>query len=95
MAIIISQKVREKLAGKIPPVTVEEITQCFADRSGRYLYDTREEHLSDPLTRWFIAETYFGRKLKIAYIPRDPDIHIRTAYDPNQVEIEIFRSRCT
>jgi hypothetical protein len=90
MALIISPKVQAKLAGKQPPVTRQEIEQCFANRTGRYMEDTREEHASVPTTLWFIAETDFGRKLKIAFIPHIPDIVIRTAYDPNQTELSLY-----
>ena len=92
MPLIISAKVREKLAGKKPPVTQIEIEQCFTNRVGKYLLDSREKHDSDPPTRWFIAETDFGRKLKIAFIATtDGNIVIRTAYDPNQDEIRIYK----
>lgn len=90
MGLVISPKVREKLAQKTPPVTEDEILQCFANRSGNYLTDEREQHASDPPTRWFIAETDYGRKLKIAFIPRDGDLIIRTAYDPNPIEQRIY-----
>jgi len=46
--LIISSKVREKLAGKQPPVTQDEIVQCFANRAGKLLFDGREQHQSDP-----------------------------------------------
>lgn len=90
MGLVVSAKVREKLARKTPPVSEDEILQCFANRHGQPLTDTREQHLTDPLTRWFIAETDYGRKLKVVYIPIDGDIVIKTAYDPNDVEQCIF-----
>jgi hypothetical protein len=90
MALIISSKVRAKLASKVPPVTQEEVEQCFTNRAGIYLFEEREEHQSDPPTRWFVAETHFGRKLKVVFIPKFPDIILRTSYDANQVEIDIY-----
>lgn len=90
MALVISKKVREKLAGKQPPVTQDEIEQCFTNRTGKFLRDLREEHDSDPPTRWFISETNFGRQLKIAFIATEGSITIRTAYDPNQDETRIY-----
>lgn len=90
MALIISTKVMAKLATKKPPVTREEVMQCFANRTGSYLLDTREDHASDPPTRWFIAETYYGRKLKIVFIMRDGNIFLRSAFDPNQEELRIY-----
>ena len=43
-----TQKIAEKLANKTPPVTIEEIEQCFANRVGRFILDSREIHASDP-----------------------------------------------
>jgi hypothetical protein len=80
-----------KLAAKMPPVAKSEIAQCFVNREGDYLVDMREEHTSDPPTLWFIAETHFGRKLKVCFIEKSPDIIIRTAYDPNPDELRIYR----
>jgi hypothetical protein len=71
-------------------VAEEEITQCFASRTGRYLMDQREDHQTDPPTLWFIAETDYGRLLKIVFISQDNDIIIKTAYAPNETEINIY-----
>lgn len=90
-ALIVSPKVLEKLANKQPPVSQEEIEQCFATRDGKYLVDTREEHVSDPPTHWFIGETYYGRKLKVVFIERDGKVIIRTTYPPNEDEVRIYQ----
>lgn len=89
MAIIISQQIREKLAIK-HNVTAEEVSQCFANREGNFLIDTREIHASNPPTHWFISETDYGRKLKIAFIPKDGNIYIRSAFAPNEAELSIY-----
>ena len=91
MAIIISQKIHEKLATK-HNVTTEEVSQCFANRSGKFLIDTREEHASDPPTKWFISETDFGRKLKIVFVPKDGNIYLRSAFIPNESEFSIYKN---
>jgi hypothetical protein len=88
-ALVISPKILQKLAAKVPPVTPEDIEQCFATRDGRYLIDPREQHATDPPTLWFIGETYWGRKLKVVFVPRDK-IFIRTAYAPNEEEQRIY-----
>ena len=93
MNIIISPKVRAKLSSKNPPVQLSEIHECFTNRTRTYLLDTREDHQSDPPTRWFIAETHYGRKLKIAFILREGCLTIRTAYSPSDVELAIYASR--
>ena len=90
MAIIISNKIREKLKEK-HSVREEEVEECFANLVGDFLRDQREDHRSDPPTLWFIAETYMGRKLKVAFIPVDGDFHVRTAYEPNDEEARIYR----
>jgi hypothetical protein len=97
MGLVISARVREKLAHKTPPVTEEEIVQCFETRSGRFLSDKREENQTDPPTRWFISETHYGRELKVVFIPKNNgdgniDIIIKMAYDPNNTEREIYRN---
>ena len=88
--LILSQKIREKLAGKSPPVTEEEIRQCFANQTHEALLDTREEHRTDPPTRWFVAETDYGRKLKIMYVPRTEGVSIKSAYDASPEIIRIY-----
>ncbi|MCK9488471.1 MAG: DUF4258 domain-containing protein [Xanthomonadales bacterium] len=67
-----------------------EVRQCFNNRTGRLLTDTREKHRTDPPTQWFIALTNKARLPKICFVP-DGDIDIRTAYEPNDVELEIYR----
>jgi hypothetical protein len=90
MPLVISQRVREKLASKIPPVTQDEIAQCFADRTGDYLIDVRAENQTDPPTQWFIAETFFGRKLKVVFMQDGQNVIIKTAYPPNAEEVRIY-----
>lgn len=89
MALVISPNIREKLARK-HNVCEEEIAQCFANRTGKYLQDTREDHASDPPTLWFISETDYARKLKIVFISRDGNVYLRTAFEPNEIELRIY-----
>jgi uncharacterized DUF497 family protein len=89
MAIVISQKILEKLKSK-HSVCQADIQECFANRTGAYLLDIREKHDSDPPTQWFIAETNYGRSLKVVFVCRDTDIYIRTAYKPNEKELSIY-----
>ncbi len=90
MALMISDKIREKLTYK-HGVTEKEIQDCFINRESGFLVDTREDHQSDPPTQWFIAETNKGRSLKIAFVQRGSDIFIRTAYEPNTQEVAIYQ----
>jgi hypothetical protein len=90
MNMKVSARVLEKLASKVPPVVLEEIEQCFANRTAPYLRDNREQHFTDPPTLWFISETDYGRKLKVAFINKQGSLEIKSAYDPNPEEIRIY-----
>lgn len=91
MALIIAPKIREKLANKIPAVSEAEVRECFWNRTGRTLIDDREEHKTKPPTRWFIAETASGRRLKIVFIRAGNGDHIlKSAYDPDEEEESIY-----
>ena len=90
MGLVISARVREKLQHKIPPVTQEEIQQSFANRNGSYLKDEREQHRTNPPTQWFVAETDYGRKLKVVFILDGEDVIIKSAYDANATEQRIY-----
>lgn len=90
--LLLSSKIRAKLAGKNPPVSEVEIEQCFANRDGALLEDTREDHKSDPPTQWFIAQTDYGRLLKVVFVfYPDRGVAIRTAYEPNEDEKRIYQ----
>lgn len=89
MALKFSSAVKQKLAEK-HGVSPEEVQQCFGNREGGLLEDTREHHKSDPPTQWFIAETDYGRRLKIVFILKDGDILLKTAYSPNPIEERIY-----
>lgn len=90
MAIRCSTAVKQKLAER-HGVNLDEVQQCFANREGGLLEDTREAHKSDPPTQWFIAETDYGRRLKVAFIFKDGNIFLKTAYGPNDKEEAIYQ----
>ncbi|MFM5138397.1 BrnT family toxin [Aeromonas rivipollensis] len=89
MALILSAVVRAKLKVK-HGVEEGEVIEAFANREKGFLIDTREDHLTNPPTEWFIAETDRGIKLKVCFMRRDGDIHIKTAYAANPKEIGIY-----
>lgn len=89
MPLVISPKVRIKLAER-HHVTQDEIEQCFANRTGQFLEDTREDHATDPPTQWFISETDSGRTLKVVFIHDNNDIIIRTTYESNAEQRRIY-----
>lgn len=86
----LSPRICQKLAGKRSPVTETEIVQCFANQTHEPLCDDREAHATNPPTRWFVAETDYGRKLKVVYVPRGNGIYIKSAYDANSKYIRIY-----
>ena len=59
--------------------------------SGIELEDLREQHQSNPATLWFVAKTQTGLVLKVVYVPYMPTSVLRTAYDANNTEINIFK----
>ncbi|MGL5948251.1 MAG: hypothetical protein ACRCYV_04205 [Aeromonas sp.] len=91
----ISPATRKKLTDK-HRVTTEEIDQAFANRDRALLYDDREEHQTDPRTQWFIAETDYGRLLKVCFIYQEPTdgqagkVIIKTAYTPTQEALNVY-----
>ena len=87
--LIISSKIEEKLNIK-HQVRRVEVEECFLNRTGNVLIDIREDHYSDPPTTWFIAETHQGRLLKVIFIRKNKKIYLRTAYEPNNSEINIY-----
>lgn len=92
MALVLSQKIRAKLSAKVPPVSENDIKECFANRTGRYLIDNRADNATNPPTNWFIAETDYGRWLKICFVRMpNTDVHIKTAYVPNAEEVRIYK----
>lgn len=89
MALKCSSAVKQKLAEK-HGVSLDEVQQCFANREGGLLEDSREDHKTDPPTQWFIAETDYGRRLKVVFILKHGDILLKTTYCPNQKEEAIY-----
>jgi hypothetical protein len=88
-SLIITDKIAEKLWSK-HGVMRADVEQCFANRQGGLLEDTREGHRTDPPTWWFISETDRGRRLKIVFIERDGSYYIKTAYDANDAEEQLY-----
>jgi hypothetical protein len=84
-----SPSVLEKLTKK-HNVSVGEVIECFANRRGKSLTDNRLDHKTNPPTRWFVAETDMGRKLKVVYMMDDNSFEVKTAYPANQQEIDIY-----
>lgn len=92
MPLSISLKVRAKLAQPDHNVTEEEILQCFANRDGRVCLDPRPEHQTPSPTMWFVAQTDYGRCLKVVYLHdhKNKTIDIKSAYIATDNVIRIY-----
>jgi hypothetical protein len=91
MRLIIGPKVGRKLANRIPPITEQEILECFQNRLYDPIEDTREEHKTKPPTLWFVGETDHLRRLKVVFIRQvSGDVIIKTAYEPDEIEEVIY-----
>lgn len=94
MRLLISPKVRKKLLDK-HQVTEAQVVQCFANRFGPTLLDTREQHQTTPPTRWFIAETDYGIKLKVVFVLLETgEVALKSAFPPNATENSIYSKQC-
>lgn len=87
-ALVISPEILSKL--QVHNVTRREIEQCFENRVGNYVEDTREEHRTDPPTLWFVAPTNDDRILKIIFVYLDGNIYIKSAYLANEKVISLY-----
>jgi hypothetical protein len=92
MRLVISQAMLKKLAEK-HRVTRAEVEQCFENREGGLLLDPREEHRTDPPTLWFVADTDANRKLKIVFVQRGELVFLKTAYEANDDEKDIYMDK--
>ncbi len=90
--LIISTAIRVKLDVK-HNVTENEIQQCFFNQEGSSLEDDREEHKTDPATFWFVAETNQCRILKVIFVLKDGNIHIKSAYEASAKDIAIYTEK--
>lgn len=95
MEIHVHGKIEQKLREKHPPVTVQEVEEAWYLHEGNVLLDNREEHQSDPPTVWFISETMSGRLLKVVMVPYEEQgfAILRTAYDPDESEVDFYDER--
>jgi len=87
--LVVSEVGKAKLQKK-HKVTIREVEHCFINRQGRLLLDNRALTKTIPPTLWFIALTNQNRKLKIVYIQKGNQVILKTAYEPNDVELAIY-----
>ncbi len=87
--LVISDGVASKLK-TAHGVLRNEVEQCFFNRTGKLLVDTRALNRTTPPTLWFIACTNRGRALKVVYMQKGDVVELKTAYEPNPVESKIY-----
>lgn len=86
----VSSRIVTKLREK-HDVSTDEVWECFYNRVGSFLEDTRVSHRTEPPTMWFIASTDSNRRLKVVFIENDDGTYeIKTAYEPNDVEETVY-----
>ena len=88
MKFILSPNIDKKL--KARNISLDDCMECFENRIGNFLLDTREEHVTDPPTQWFVAETHSGRILKIVFVNEGTEVYIKSAYDANETIQQIY-----
>jgi hypothetical protein len=93
MSIILSQKIRDKLADKNHRVTERDICECFANKTRGFIEDDREEHRTDPATMWFVSENNYGRRIKVMFVIRDSDIYIKSAYPATEAVARMYAKK--
>ncbi|HEY9786574.1 MAG TPA: hypothetical protein V6D17_14300 [Candidatus Obscuribacterales bacterium] len=72
-------------------MSIEEVEECFLNRTKGFLEDTRTDHLTEPPTRWFISRTDRGRVLKVVFIEQPGQVYeLKTAFEPSADEERIY-----
>ncbi len=89
MTVTITSRIKKKLLER-HNVTEKEVTECFYNRDRTALKDVREDHQTDPPTLWIIAETNHCRPLKLLFMVKDGNTILKSAFEPNQNEIDIY-----
>ena len=88
--LVATDTIKTKLKTK-HGVELNELEQYFYNKAGRLLTGNRDLHKTIPPTLWFIALTHKGRQLKVTYIQIGLEIHLKTAYEPNEAEKHIYQ----
>src|ERR1700678_213656 len=85
-----SKKIEQKLLDR--GITLEDVVECFQNKTGKVLVDARAKNQTVPPTLWFISETDANRVLKVAFIyfPVDQEVHIKSAYEADFEDIQYY-----
>lgn len=88
-----SDQVKAKILAK-HGITMDEVMECFMNRSGPYFRDTRERHDTDPPSYWFVAETDRRREVKVVFVNYPDYLAIKTAFEPTDGSDEDYKTLC-
>lgn len=88
MPIQITKDVLQKIGER--KISPDDVEQCFMNREGGLCVDTRAQHLTDPLTNWFVAKTDKDRTLKIMFVPIKDGADLKSAYDATEEICRIY-----
>ena len=91
MELIVSPKIKNKLKNK-HKVTIEEVHQCISNIQGELIEDTAEIHQTIPPSFWFVAQTDYGRELKVVLVSKGDKIFFKTAFDAKIAHIQLYKS---
>jgi hypothetical protein len=87
--LVISPAILSKLEIK-HKVSKREVEQCFRNKYGNYLEDARENHKTNPPTYWFVSNTNNLRRLKIIFVFKDGNVHLKSAYDCTEIVESLY-----
>ncbi len=86
-----SKHIEEKLAKR--GITLEDVIDCFGNKEGTFVTETRPQHITNPPTYWFIAEDNRGRLLKVVFVYYSgvAEAHVKTAFEPGPKPIADYQ----
>lgn len=85
----ISPKIKAKLKQK-HNVSLQEVAQCFYNRSHGTLIANREAHKTQPPIQWFIAKSDKGRILKVIFVLENGKVYIKSCFDADKASQRIY-----
>jgi hypothetical protein len=94
MELLITDRVRDKIETGHRVGFLEAEEAFFNSDIGEYLLDDRTAHQTKPPTYWTLSFTTEGRLLKLVvkFDWQENVAWLRTAYEPNKEEIELYEA---
>ncbi len=89
IGIKIDESIKQKLKIK-HNVDCSEVLECIGNISKGFIKDTRESHLTDPPTHWFVEQTDSGRWLFVAVMMIKKELVIKTAYEADDNKKKLY-----